>query len=344
MFIAEDLARFKRLFASQLKAMLADDQLGAFILVLANSLQDEYLKEELAADLKNNYEVLKQAYLAGTLKAPADDMDVFAQLLEMDIGGLPVWQTRTTGDWEVTFNTMRQLRPARASKEILNSIIQPFDKNRFHFNKPFLRPEILWQGEHKGVALRVLYNKFPFAPYHLLIAIMPEDEVPQVLAREQHDYIFSLAAEASQAFPGFAIGYNSLAAGASVNHLHFQGFIRKQPLAIEEKVREHNGGALDYPLRVRRFSAPAASWEYIGQLTAQDTAFNCLYRSGNCYVVPRKYQGAVALPDWLDGAGWLDVAGGITVSDRKTFDALDDQSIARALGMLKLSVRASEPV
>ena len=335
MFIANDFPAFKSLFANQLKAMLADDHLGAFILVLANSLQDQNLKNELVADLKSNFEVLKQAYLTGTLKAPADDMDVFKQLLDIDIDGFPEWQIRKSGCWEVAFNTMRQLRPARASKEILRSIIQPFDASRFHFNKPFLKPEILWQGEHQGRALRVLYNKFPFAPYHLLIAIAPEKEMPQVQDRVQHEYIFSLAAEASRTFPGFAIGYNSLAAGASVNHLHFQGFVREQPFAIEESGWKHNGGTVDYPLHVRRFSDPLVSWEYIGQLTAQDTAFNCLYRNGDCYVVPRKYQGTVALPDWLDGAGWLDVAGGITVSDRKTFDALEEQSIAQALRMLE---------
>ena len=52
MFIAIDLLQFKKLFVSKLKDMLSDDELGAFILVLANSRQDTFLKNELQADLQ----------------------------------------------------------------------------------------------------------------------------------------------------------------------------------------------------------------------------------------------------------------------------------------------------
>ncbi len=339
MFIAEDLHQFKTLFVNQLKNMLADDEPGAFILVLANSLQDEYLKNELADDLKNNFSALKKSFNAGTLEAPPDDADVFKQLLTMHLDDLPVWQSRQAGSgdvcWEIAFNVMRQLRPARASKQVLNSIIQPFDENRFHFNKPFLKPEILWQGNYLEKPLRVLYNKFPFAPYHLLIAVAAENNCPQVLDLDNHDYIFSLLASVTQSLPGFGVGYNSLAAGASVNHLHFQGFVREPIFSIERSHWKHNGGDSDYPLTVKRFSDQASSWKYIEQLTAQDMAYNCLYRNGSCYVIPRQYQGTVALPGWLDGAGWIDVAGVITVSDMETFDSIDESAVTRALCLLK---------
>ena len=71
-------------------------------------------------------------------------------------------------------------------------------------------------------------------------------------------------------------------------------------------------------------------------MTERDQAFNCLYRNGRCYVVPRRYQGTVELPDWLKGAGWIDVAGAITVSDEVTFNVLDERSVADALALLKL--------
>jgi len=64
MFIAKDLTHFKKLFVSKLKTILSDDELGAYILVLANSLQDDYLKNELHTDLKNNFNTLKEKYLA----------------------------------------------------------------------------------------------------------------------------------------------------------------------------------------------------------------------------------------------------------------------------------------
>jgi hypothetical protein len=55
MFIAEDLDQYKQLFVTKLKDMLSDDELGAFILVLANSCQDAFLKSELDADLKSTF-------------------------------------------------------------------------------------------------------------------------------------------------------------------------------------------------------------------------------------------------------------------------------------------------
>lgn len=336
MFIAKDLTQFKNLFVNKLKNMLSDDELGAFILVLANSQQDNCLNEALKEDLHTTFVALKDSYLAGKLKAPQDDMDVFRQLLEMDLNDIHVWHNKSAGDWEVDYNPMRQLRPARASSQILASIKQPFDERRFHFNKGFLKPEILWQGEYQGKDCRVLYNKFPFSDYHLLIVVSPEDNNPQLLTEEMHRYVFSLLKDAGKTLPGFGIGFNSLAGGASVNHFHFQGFVRQQDFPVENASWRHNGGDAIYPLSVSRFSDAKSSWHYINELTEQDEAFNCLYRNDICYVVPRCYQGSVELPGWLDGAGWIDVAGAITVSDEGTFNVIDGQSVTESLGQLSL--------
>lgn len=336
MYIAEDINQFKQLFVTKLKGMLSDDELGAFILVLANSHQDEFLKSELDTDLKDTFTALKSKYSAGKIKAAPDDIDVFERLLEVDLDDVPVWQYNDIGNWDIAFNPIRHLRPARASSQILSSIRQPYDENKFHFNKPFLKPEILWEGKYKGVNSRVLYNKFPFSEYHLLIVISPENNSSQLLAQDSHQYVFSLVEEMEEKFPGFGIGYNSLAAGASVNHFHFQGFVREQEFSIEKQCWQHNGGEAEYPLAVNCFSDAGTSWSYLEQLTERDQAFNCLYRNGRCYVVPRRYQGTVELPDWLKGAGWIDVAGAITVSDEVTFNVLDERSVADALALLKL--------
>jgi diadenosine tetraphosphate (Ap4A) HIT family hydrolase len=333
-FIAKDINHFKSLFVNQLRKMLSNDELGAFILVLANSLQDEFLKAELAEELRNNFLSLRKSFIKGSLNAAKDDLDVFEKLLALDLSDLPVWQCKTMGDWEISFNTLRQLRPVRASAQKFSSIKQDFDDNRFHFNKPFLDPEILWQGTHRGVTLKVLYNKFPFADYHLLVVVSPEENSAQLLTREKHDYAFSLVTDAAAALTGFGIGYNSLAAGASVNHIHFQGFVRLQDFPIEKSHWLHNGGDKDYPLAVSYFSDAESSWIYLDKLTGRDIAFNILYRENGCYVVPRKYQNSTELPDWLAGAGWTDVAGVITLSDEATFNAIDQQSISNSLTLL----------
>jgi len=336
MFIAENLNQFKSLFVNQLKNMLSDDELGAFILVLANSHQDAFLNNDLKDDLSKTFVALKEKFIAGNLNATQDDVDVFRQLLELELDDLPVWHSRIIGDWEIVCNAMRKLRPARSSTEVLSSIKQPYDEARFHFNKPFLKPEILWEGEYKGFNTRVLFNKFPFSDYHLLIVPAPEKNCSQLLTQEMHQYAFSLVEEMVDVLPGFGIGFNSLAAGASVNHLHFQGFIREREFSIEKDRWSFNAGSDDYPLPVKRFSDEETSWAHIEELIEKDVAFNCLYRNNACYVVPRKYQGTVELPDWLAGAGWLDVAGSITVSDEKIFQSISELSVAQSMSLLRI--------
>jgi diadenosine tetraphosphate (Ap4A) HIT family hydrolase len=294
-----------------------------------------YLQGELEDALTRTFVALKDNFIAGKLDATQDDIDVFEQLLELELDEIPVWKNRTVGDWEVTYNAMRRLRPARTSSQVLNSISQPYDGSKFHFNKPFLKPEILWEGEYKGVNSRVLFNKFPFSEYHLLIVLSPEENRSQLLTWTDHRYVCSLAEELAEVFPGFGIGFNSLAAGASVNHLHFQGFVREREFAIETGHWSHNDGETGYPLSVKRFSDAVSSWDYLQQLISQDEAFNCLYRGGNCYVVPRRFQGTVVLPEWLAGAGWIDVAGAVTVSESEVFAQITEEQVASGIGLLR---------
>lgn len=336
MFIAENFLQFKNMFVSKLKDMLSADELGAFILVLANSQQDENLKIELKSDIDINFGAMKENFASIRERSTQDDVDVFDRLRDIDLNEIPVWQYKTIGQWEVVYNSIRRLRPARASAQTFDSIKQDFDGEKFHFNKPFLKPEILWEGEYLHNNLRVLYNKFPFSDYHLLIATSPEKNYSQLLTQEKHQLIFSLSQESVKIFPGFGAGFNSLAAGASVNHMHFQGFVRERLFPIEENHWQHNGGEEEYPLAVRRFVDAGSSWEYIHQLIEQNVAFNCLYRKNSCYVIPRKFQGTVTLPDWVEGAGWLDVAGVITVSSHETFETISQQSVTDTLNLLKL--------
>ena len=334
MFIAEDINQFKTLFVNQLKNMLSADELGAFILVLANSHQHVFLKNVLQNDLTNTFVALKDNFVAGRLNATQDDSNVFKQLLDVDLEDMHAWRYKTIGNWQVVCNSMRQLRPARTSSQILTTIKQPYDEARFHFNKPFLKPEILWEGLYKKLKLRVLYNKFPFSDHHLLVVVSPEKNSSQVLTQKVHQYASVMSNDVGEVFPGFGLGFNSLAAGASVNHLHFQGFIRDQDFPIENSFWKHHGGDVDYPLMVKCFTDTDLAWDYISDLINQDIAFNCLYRKSSCYIIPRKYQGTVELPDWLAGAGWLDVAGVMTVSDETTFDSINEQSVTQALGLL----------
>ena len=233
MFVAPDADAFRRLFARSLSDMLSPDQAGACILVLANSLQDTGLSNELKSALNVNFREVQQGIRQGSLDITDDDLAVFTAIENAGVEPLSCWQRFRVGDWELVYNPMRALRPARASSEAVSCITQPFDAARFNFNKPFLKPEILWQGDWHGIELRVLYNKFPFAPFHLIVVPDPSLQMPQYLTAEYHALIWSLLVQQQSVLPGFAVGYNSLGACASVNQLHFQSIIREDPLPIE---------------------------------------------------------------------------------------------------------------
>ncbi|MDA3869815.1 MAG: hypothetical protein PF589_07715 [Gammaproteobacteria bacterium] len=232
MFIASSLTEFKTLFTEKLRSMLSPDELGAFILVLSNSLQDRASQKILKKDLMAMFVELNNRHKAGELIAPQDDLDVFEKIKKKGVGSLTVWESIAQGEWELLYNPMRALRPERASAEKIETVFREFDNDKFHFNKPFLRPEILWEGEWHNVPLRVLYNKFPFAPYHLIIVPQPELELPQYLTKDEHELIWQLVAEQADVFAGFGVGYNSLGACASVNQLHFQSFVLVEKLPI----------------------------------------------------------------------------------------------------------------
>ncbi|MCK5726114.1 MAG: hypothetical protein KAH22_04725 [Thiotrichaceae bacterium] len=309
-FLAADLDDFKRNFHSQLETMLSSDQLGAFILVLANSLQDSTLQHHLNPAIKQRYAVLESSLI----EAAKDDVHVFEQLKTCDLDALSCWQTTTISPWQLVYNSLRSMRPARASEQPFTGIYQDFNPEGFHFNKSFLKPEIFWEGNHENIHCRVLYNKFPFAPWHLLIVPEPEQQHPQYLNQDKHDYIMQLAIH-SDHLTGFAMGYNSLGAYASINQLHFQGFIRESPLPIENKQWLHCGGDKAYPLDCSFYPKSEDSWQKISELHRGNQPYNLLYTEQGCYVIPQRGQQNTT-KGTLGNIAWYEACGVFTTGEQ----------------------------
>lgn len=316
MFISSNLTEFKILFAEKLRTMLSPDELGAFILVLANSMQDKQSQESLKDDVLAMFVELNNKHNNGELKGTDDDLSVFEKIREKGIGKLSIWETIEQGEWDLLFNPMRGLRPARASSEKVETIFREFDSVKFHFNKPFLRPEILWEGEWENIQLRVLYNKFPFSPFHLIIVPEAEKKMPQYLVKQYHELIWRIVEEQSGNLPGFGVGYNSLGACASVNHLHFQSFIQKNTLPIEKSLWQHNGGRHEYPMYCVKTTSINECWAVIEKLHKDNRPYNLLYRPGCCYILPRKMQGSESVAERVRGAGWIEGCGVFNVASK----------------------------
>jgi hypothetical protein len=205
---------------------------------------------------------------------------------------------------------------------------RPFDPAGFHFDKPFLRPEIFWEGAWSGRAMRLLLNKFPFAKGHALLVPDPAAGLAQWLDAQWHHLVWDLARHAGQTLPGIGYGYNAIGAFASVNHLHFQQFVDpERPYPIELARWRHNGGSDDYPLPVCRFDDASSAWQALDRLQRNGRCFNLLYRPGRLYLIERETQGGYRQSHWSAGFAWSEVTGMITILDQRVFVGLDEAQL-----------------
>lgn len=313
MFVAPNLKFFQQLFVENLFEMLSSEELGVFILVLANCMQDEKTYAALKDELGQVFIKHKAALDEGFLRAAPDDLEVFKKLVETGVENYSVWAHVFKDHWLQIYNPLRALRPERASSEVVSEIIKTFNPDSFHFNKPFLQPEIFWKGivisNDEEIDCNVLYNKFPFLPYHFLF--VPEAEAchAQYLTQRFHQLAWDICIQNKKALQGIGFGYNSIGACASVNHMHFQGFMFEGLLPIEHTHWMHNKGDDVYPMQCSVYQNVDKAWQFIESLHANNQPYNMFYRPGKCYVLLRQMQGSTSVCERVTGAGWIEACG-----------------------------------
>jgi hypothetical protein len=339
----ESPAAFQEAFVAGLERQLAEPGLGAFILVLANASFDAAIWPALRAPLGARFAVLSEEVRSALrtgdrLDYPEDDLLVFLKLMAMGIEAIRPTEYRQVGPWEMQFTPMRALRPTRASGvKTLGSKPPEFNRSGFHFNKPFLQKEVLWQGDLLHRPCRLLYNKFPFAPWHGLLVPEPEREHPQRLTQELHLHAWHVTRALGTRLPGFGLSYNSFGAYASVNHLHFQTYLRSTPLPIEAAGWRHNGGETAYPADCIAFDDALEAWLHLARLHENETPCNLIYVPERLYCLPRRPQGGYDLPAWCGGQAWYEMAGGGVAFSQAEYRALSEAAIAGALGNSRLT-------
>lgn len=315
-------------FEQRLTELLELDQLGVFILVLANASFQRQTFERLQRPLSVAFDRWRwrlhdqDPYVTD---APADDIEVLRRLCALGFERLGTTRWRSLGPWKLQFNPLRALRPPRLSHAVPSGLYQSFDPTGFHFNKPFLRKEIFWQGTLAGVPMRLLYNKFPFAELHGLLVPDPEACKPQWLTREDHELVWRIGNELGPQLPGLGFGYNAYGAYASVNHLHFQMFVRSEDqYPVESSRWRHHGGPATYPVPVQCHEDSAPAWQALQSLHAAGRPYNLLYRPGRVYILERSMQGGCVHGDWTTGFAWSEMAGAMTVSGAEDFARLSE--------------------
>lgn len=332
----DNTAQFWEQFNGGFQPLLELDQLGTFILVQANASFDPSLQQQLQPMLKEKFEALYQRFeqllLAGEVLQESDeDLLVFFKLATVGLERIAESQQRHCGKWEVQFNPLRALRPRRISAAVGESLSLPFCRESFHFNKPFMDKEIFWSGTLEGKPVDLYYNKYPFTQGHGLLVPEREQENPQLLTEPYHHFLCQLATTLEITLPGSGFGYNSYGAYASVNHLHFQMFLREHPFPIQQTAWRHNGGETPYPATCFATERADEAWQWIDHCHQQCTPYNLLYIGKRCYLLPRIRQGSDHLPPWSSGLSWHEMAGGLLTSSRKGYEQLTTAEIEQLL-------------
>ncbi|KAJ9672194.1 hypothetical protein PVL29_025718 [Vitis rotundifolia] len=153
----------------------------------------------------------------------------------------------------------------------VDKVLQPFDGNKFNFTKVG-QEEVLFQfepsndGEPEFIPNApidvenstsvVAINVSPIEYGHVLLIPRIFECLPQRIDRESFLLALDMAVEAGN--PYFRLGYNSLGAFATINHLHFQAYYLATPFPIEKaptrKITTAGNGVkifelLKYPVR-----------------------------------------------------------------------------------------------
>ncbi len=332
----DTVEQFRTAFNRGFEPLLEHDQLGTLILVLANASFDPTLQQQLKEPIQQRYQSLyqrlEQQLLNGEIPIESgEDLLVFFKIATVGLARLAPTTTRTVDGWEVQFNPLRAFRPRRISSTISGALSLPFNREGFHFNKPFMEKEIFWSGALEGKSVDLYYNKYPFTQGHGLLVPERERENPQLLTETYHHYLCQLATTLEETLSGSGFGYNSYGAYASVNHLHFQMFLRESPFPIEQDQWQHRGGQHPYPAYCQCSDQPQQSWQWIEQCHREQRPYNLLYIGDRCYLLPRVRQGKDQPPHWSSGFSWHEMAGGILTSNRNAFETLNSGSIETLL-------------
>jgi hypothetical protein len=336
------LEQFRQAFTVGLAGMLDQHaDLGVFILVLANAAYDPQLWAQLRIPLFERFqrqsgEITAALRTGRRIDAPDDDLLVFLKLMAMGFEHIEPVEQRRLGEpelaqFELTYNPVRTLRPPRVSGGRIDTLRREFDAAGFHFNKPFLARERLWQGELAGKPAQLLYNKFPFADLHGLLVPEPRRELPQFLTPELFGWAWQVTMESAASLPGFTLAYNSYGAHASVNHLHFQTCLRATPLPLQTGAFQHNGGERAYPLAVDVFTDREEAWLRLDELHTAGQPYNLVMDADRLWLVPRTPQGSVVPAAWHAGLAWSELAGAFTVFSGDDFRRLTAADLSSEL-------------
>ncbi|XP_042419829.1 GDP-L-galactose phosphorylase 2-like isoform X1 [Zingiber officinale] len=134
----------------------------------------------------------------------------------------------------------------RPTEFLIDRVLQPFDPAKFNFTKVGQEEVLLCFGAGEGGKACFLesapvgednspnvvaINVSPIEYGHVLLIPLVLDHLPQRIDPDSFLLALHMAVEAGS--PYFRLGYNSLGAFATINHLHFQAYFLSMPFPVE---------------------------------------------------------------------------------------------------------------
>ncbi|CAI5487395.1 unnamed protein product [Closterium sp. Naga37s-1] len=213
----------------------------------------------------------------------------------------------------------------RPSEFPMDKVLQPFDPSKFNFTKVG-QNEMLFRFEeggeeeslfHKEAVVEespsiVAINVSPIDYGHVLLVPRVLDRIPQRIDEPSLLMALRLASEVND--PAFRIGYNSLGAFATINHLHFQAYFLDLPFAIERASSKEiavstNGCKVeeltDYPVKTLVFQVGACLEQMTSaaaaaccELQERNIPFNLFIvdRGTRLFLIPQLFKAGLILP------------------------------------------------
>ncbi|KDP33162.1 hypothetical protein JCGZ_13427 [Jatropha curcas] len=262
----------------------------------------------------------------------------------------------------------------------VDKVLQDFDESKFNFNK-IGQEEVLFRFEHglddkkseffptapasvdSNSPNVVAINVSPIEYGHVLLIPRILDCLPQRIDSESFLLAVYLAKEASDPF--FRVGYNSLGAFATINHLHFQAYYLAVSFPVEKAPTKRITlkGTRDKGVVVSRLlNYPVKGLVFEGGNTIEDlsdsVSSSCIYLQNNnvpfnvliadcgnrIFLFPQCYAEKQALGEvsqellntQVNPAVW-EVSGHIVLKRRKDFEDASEAYIWRLLAEVSVS-------
>ncbi|KAA8523644.1 hypothetical protein F0562_010067 [Nyssa sinensis] len=264
----------------------------------------------------------------------------------------------------------------------VDKVLQPFDGNKFNFTKVG-QEEVLFQFEAseddevqffpnvpidvENSPSVVAINVSPIEYGHVLLIPRILEGLPQRIDRES--FLLALYMAAAAGNPYFRLGYNSLGAFATINHLHFQAYYLAVPFPIEKaptkKITTMTDGVkiselLNYPVRGLVFEGGNTLLDLANVvsdscicLQENNIPYNVLISDSGkrVFLFPQCYAEKQALgevsPELLDTqvnpAVW-EISGHMVLKRKKDYEEASEENAWRLLAEVSLSEERFEEV